>query len=109
MYRVKVFLEEGMVSATSHSNVVSKANPGFWVRYVPWELVALTKLIYKCCNLGKVQWASQKKRISYDFHSYVGSMRHIPKNNSVQPLSPPRHNHGDQRIVLVNVAMGSFL
>jgi hypothetical protein len=34
-----------------------------------------------------VQWASRKKRISYDFNSYVGSMRHIPKTFRSASLS----------------------
>ena len=34
-----------------------------------------------------VQWASQKKRISYDFNFYVGSTRHIPKSFRSAALS----------------------
>ena len=34
-----------------------------------------------------VQWASPKTRIPYDFSSYVGSMRHIPKNFRSAALS----------------------
>jgi hypothetical protein len=34
-----------------------------------------------------LQWASRKKRISYDFHSYVGSTRHIPKTFCSAALS----------------------
>ena len=55
-----------------------------------------------------VQWASRRKRISYDFHSYIGSTRHIPKTFRSAALSTATQP-SDQRIVLVNAAMGSFL
>ena len=34
-----------------------------------------------------IQWASRKKRISYDFNFYLGSTRHIPKSFRSAALS----------------------
>jgi hypothetical protein len=60
----------------------------------------------------KVQWASPKTRMPYDFSSYVGSMRHIPKNFRSAALStatqpwwsaalPTRRNNSRRSWVLV--------
>jgi hypothetical protein len=64
------------------------------------------KIIDAVLTFEIVQWASRKKgyRMILIFTKVVWDTS--PKL-SVQPVSPPRHNHGDQRIVLVN--MGSFL
>ncbi len=45
---------------------------------------------------------SEKGIYHTNLNSYVGSTRHIPKN-SVQLLSPPRHNHGDRRHFLLDL------
>jgi hypothetical protein len=51
------------------------------------KLCVITDIFVLSYSFWLVQWDSQKKRISYDFHSYICSTRHIPKTFHSAALS----------------------